>query len=52
MSCRNEKLSELVRKINEVEVDGFGYFKKHSVMVPSRGGVISIIKKIQSIILK
>lgn len=44
------RLSGIVRELDKVGIDNYGYFKRHSVMVPSRGGVISIIKKMQSII--
>ena len=50
MSKHTTRLSEIVGELDKVGFDGQDYFKRHSVMVPSRGGVISIIKKIQSII--
>ena len=44
------RLSGVASELDKVGIDNYGYFKRHSVMVPSRGGVISIIKKMQSII--
>lgn len=49
MRSHEERLLNIVKELNGTSISECGYFKRHSVMVPSRNGVVSIIKKIQSI---
>lgn len=42
-----EKLEAVAKAISDTSEENFTYFKKHTVMVPSRIEVIKIVKKIQ-----
>lgn len=44
-----EKLLSVAKAVSETCEENFDYFKKHTVMVPSRIEVIKIVKKIQSL---
>ena len=41
----DEKISEMLSELDKVTEHNFHYFRKHTVMVPSRIEVIKIIKK-------
>lgn len=45
----DEKISEMLSELDKVTEHNFHYFRKHTVMVPSRIEVIKIIKRIQSL---
>lgn len=45
----DEKITSMIKELNEVTEHNYHYFRKHTVMVPSRIEVIKIIKRIQSI---
>lgn len=46
----DEKIKEVLSRLSSENELGCAYFKKHTVMVPSRNEVIKIIKKIQHLI--
>ena len=45
----DERISEMLSKLDRTKISEYNYFNKHTVMVPSRNEVIEIIKKIQSL---
>lgn len=44
-----QKLAEILSSLDSTGISEYDYFKKHTVMVPSRNEVVAIIKKIQAL---
>ena len=50
MNFSDDRIEDVLSRLDETKISEYNYFNKHTVMVPSRNEVILIIKKMQSLI--
>ena len=49
MYTHEEKIAELLKRLNFMDEEKYNYFHNRSVMIPSRKEIITIIKDIQQL---